>query len=121
MPEPISNDERTAASLQAGLHDLAEAVRQADHLSPETQRTLSELVDELGGSVRPETLSPAETAHLTENLAHLTQALQQREDRSVLSAARDRIEKAAVLAEVKAPVATGILRRLLDVLADLGI
>src|SRR5207237_8396309 len=76
MPESNSNDERTAASLQAGLHDLAKAVRQADHLSPETQRTLPDLVDELGGSVRPEKLSPAETAHLTENLAHLTQPLQ---------------------------------------------
>src|SRR5437867_3707152 len=78
MPEQPSSPPPTAARVQAGLQELAQRLRQADHLEPEAQQALASLVEELSQTLtRPEVPS-AEMAHLAASAAQLAQALQQR-------------------------------------------
>jgi hypothetical protein len=103
------------------LRELARLLRKARHLDPDAKQELADLVDELGGALHPEAFSSAETAHLADSAAHLAQALSRPGDTGLLDAARERLEKAVARAEAKAPVATGVARRLIDALANLGI
>jgi uncharacterized protein DUF4404 len=112
---------QNTAQVQARLHELAEVLRQADHLEPEAQQALANLVEELSKALTPAALTGGETAHLASSAAGLAQSLHQQASPTLLSAAKRRLEQAALRAEAQAPVATGIARRLLDALADLGI
>ena len=120
MPEQSSSPQ-DGAQVQANLHELAEVLREAHHLEPEAQEALANLVDELGKALTPAALASSETAHLASTAAGLARTLHQEASPSLLSAAKRRLEQAALRAEAQAPVATGIARRLLDALADLGI
>src|SRR5262249_54777291 len=119
--EERPSEERTSALIRATFHDVAQTLREADHLEPEAQEALADLVDELGKVVTPAALTNSETAHLVTSAANLVQALRQQPNPSLLSAAKQQLERAAVRAETKAPVATGVARRILETLADLGI
>ena len=110
-----------AAALEASIHELAQVVLGAHHLEPEAQRALADLVDELSKILHAAPIPAEETARLAESAAHLAQALQQRHDTTFLAQARDRLTEAVARAEAQAPVATGVARRLLDALANLGI
>jgi hypothetical protein len=114
MPEPPQR-----AALEASIHDLALAVRDARHLDPQAQRDLTDLVDELTEAAAD--LSSAEATHLAESAGHLAEALRQHHEPSLRARARDRLLAAVAKAEVEAPVAAGFARRLLDVIANLGI
>jgi hypothetical protein len=115
MPE-----EPERSNLHAHLQELAHLLRDADHLAPEAQQQLADLVGELSAALAGN-LSSAEAEHLGSTAAHMIQALHEQQNADYLSAARDRLRDAAVRAEVAAPGATGIVRRLLDTLANLGI
>lgn len=121
MPEQPQRSPQAAADVLACLHEVAQFLRQAHHLEPEAQRALADLVDELSRSVNPADLPSVETAHLAQTTAQLARALDQQHDETVVARARDRLEAAAAQAEVQAPLATGLARRVLDVLANLGI
>lgn len=110
MAQPSSGD-------PARLRELAGLLRAADHLSPEAQQALADLVEELSGAL-PGT---AASAQLAESAAHLAAALHEQKDPGLLERARQRLEEAALRAETEAPVATGVVRRLIDALANLGI
>jgi hypothetical protein len=58
---------------------------------------------------------------LANTAANLARALHQQHNPTLLSAAKQRLEQAALRAEAQVPMATGVARRLLDTLADLGI
>ena len=62
-----------------------------------------------------------EAAHLAESSAHLVEALHRKHHAGLIAAAKERLEEAATRAEAEAPVATGLARRLIDTLANLGI
>jgi hypothetical protein len=109
------------ASLEASIHELARVVREGRHLDPDAQQALADLVDELTNTLQNTALPAEETARLAESAAHLAQALHQRHEPTMLQQARDRLQQAVARAEVEAPVATGIARRLLDALANIGI
>jgi hypothetical protein len=109
------------SSVQHTLQELAGRLREADHLDPEAQQYLADLVAELGQTLHPEVLSSGETAHLAESAAQLARALQQGRDPSVLRKAKQRLEAAVVGAEARAPVVVGVVRRLIDALANIGI
>jgi hypothetical protein len=108
------------SDLPRHLQELARLLQEADHLDPQAQQELAELVAELSQALARK-LPSAEVEHLGQSAVHLIQALHQQENRDYLTAARDRLRAAAVRAEVQAPVATGIVRRLIDTLANLGI
>jgi Pex19 protein family len=99
------------------LEQLASLLRQAPHLDAETQRQLADLLDELGKALGDE---PA-GAKVAESAAQVAHALQNEGQPSRVTSAMRRLEESAARAEAEAPLATGIVRRFLEALADLGI
>jgi hypothetical protein len=115
LPPDASTD------LEANLHRIAGLLRDAGHLSPEAQESLALLVDDLAGTVKKPTGDPAAATHVAATAAQLLNALVQKHDQGVLSAARDRLERTVMSAGNQAPMAAGVARRLLDILAGIGI
>jgi hypothetical protein len=107
--------------LRKNLQDLAQALREATHLEPESGEALANLMEELSQSVDPAALPSAATTHLAATAANLVQGLHQRQSPSLLTAARKRLQAATLRAEAEAPLATGIIERLLSILANFGI
>jgi hypothetical protein len=103
------------------LHELAEMVRDADHLGPETQQALAGLLDELGKALTPGGTAPAEVTHLAASTAQLAHALREPHKTGPLAAARKKFEAAVAQAEAKAPMLTGLAQRFIETLANLGI
>jgi hypothetical protein len=120
MTEPPSPGPDAAAQIRANLLESARLLREAHHIDPEAQRTLADLVEELGEALDPSASSSDHTIHLAESSTHLVRALHQRHE-GLIASARQRLAAAAARAESDAPVATGIARRFIDALADLGI
>jgi hypothetical protein len=102
------------------LQELAQVLRESRHLGPQVQRELADLLEELAGELESAAPSP-HAEHLAESAAHLAQELNEQRGKGPLAAAVQRLKDAAARAEAKAPVATGLARRLVDVLADIGI
>jgi hypothetical protein len=107
--------------VQSNLREVAKVLRSARHLGPEAQTALADLVDELGQTVNPAALSAEAAEHLADSASHLAEGLEGRRNETLLAAARHRLEEVALRAETEAPTLAGIVRRLLDALADLGI
>jgi len=118
MPElePPANP----SDLRTNLQELARLLHSARHLKPQAQQELADLVAELSQALAGN-LTSAEAEHLGQSAVHMIQALHEQQDADYLTAARDRLRSAAVRAEVVAPVATGIVRRLIEALTNLGI
>jgi hypothetical protein len=110
----------TASAVQTHLRTIAQILHEVRHLGPEAQQLLTDLVEELGNALDSAKVPSAELAHLAESTAHLVQAAHRHEDKG-LAAARDRLEKALVGAEMEFPRLVDIARRLADTLAGLGI
>jgi hypothetical protein len=62
-----------------------------------------------------------EAAHLAECANHVLQSVHQKKGKSVIADARDRLEKAIIAAEARSPTLAGLVERLMDALASLGI
>jgi hypothetical protein len=120
MPEQQPSEPPDRLALRSNLQELAQLLRETPHLEPDAQQELADLVAELSQALAGN-LTSAEAQHLGQNAVHMIKALHEQRDQDYLSAARDRLRDAAVRAEVKAPVATGIVRRLIDALTNLGI
>lgn len=110
--------ESTREPVQSNLREVAQLLREARHLDADAQQELADLMEELASVVAA---APAETSHLAGHAAQLAHALHQQHDTGLLSSAKRRLEESARRAEAEAPVASGIVRRLLDTLANLGI
>jgi len=121
MPETPRSNTPALPEVQARLHEVARMLRHSSSLDPESQRALAELVDELSSVLAGSTAPPAEVAHLAESTSHLAETLHHHQDRGVLGKARDRLERAVIRAEMHAPVAVGLARRLVDALANIGV
>lgn len=101
------------------LLDLAGLLRGARHLTPETRAALADLLAELAEALGPGNSGP-QAAHLADTAAQAARALNE-PHHGLLTTARERLEAAAIRAEAKAPVATGVAWRLLDLLSEIGI
>jgi F0F1-type ATP synthase membrane subunit b/b' len=121
MAESPQTNPQNLGEVQARLHEVAEVLRHADRLEPEAQDALADLVDELSKLLTAANVPVTEATHLASEAANLARALQQPENRTLLAAARRRLEAAAIRAEEGAPLASGFVQRLLDTLANLGI
>ncbi len=111
----------TSIDLEASLHRIAGLLRDAGHLNPEAQQSLALLVDDLAEAVKKPAGDPAAANHVAKTAAHLLDALVHQHDQGMLSAARDRLERTVMGAESQAPMAAGVARRLLEILAGIGI
>jgi hypothetical protein len=120
MPGEIDKQAQDIAEVRARLHEVAQMLRTSNSLDAESRPMLAELVDELGAALNT-AHAPAEVARLAESAAHLAESLHHQRDQGFLGNARDRLNSALIKAEVKAPVAAGVARRLLDAIANLGI
>jgi hypothetical protein len=107
--------------VQARLHQVARMLQKSGSLDPDARSVLADLVDELGVLLRSSNAPAAEVAHLADSAAQLAESLHHQQERGLLGAARDRFNAAVIRAEATAPVAAGLARRLLDVLANIGI
>ncbi|QDV33088.1 DUF4404 family protein [Tautonia plasticadhaerens] len=117
---PPPADPEHLARLRTDLVESARLLRDAHHLDPEERARLAELIDELGQALDP--AAPPETAaHLASSASALARALHERRDEGLLSSTRARLDEAAAHAEAEAPFATQVVRRFLDLLAQIGI
>jgi|SRR6516225_3619268 len=121
MPEKPQPNVPGESPVRTRLRELAQAVRRAHHLEPETRQKLADLLARLSQELKPETLSAEDKAHLVAGIVELSEALEQEKGTGPLTAARERLEEAVVETQAEAPVATGFLRRLIDALANIGI
>jgi hypothetical protein len=110
---------RATADLQ--LRETVRRLREADHLPPQEREGLAAAADRLADALASKDMSPAEAAQLDETASGLVEAVNQRHSASLLQAARERLERAIIAAETRAPLATGLARQLIDTLATLGI
>jgi hypothetical protein len=90
------------------------------HIGPQARRELADVLDELATELAKIPESP-QAGHLAESAAHLVDELRGERAEGPLAAAKHRLEEAAARAEAKAPVATGLAFRLVDLLAEIGI
>lgn len=112
---------QTPPDVPHRLHAIAQLLRESEHLEPDAQQALAELLDELGNALTSPSEAGAEAAHLTETTAQLVQALHAGEEPRKVATARSRLQEAILRAEAKAPVAAGIANRLIDTLSNIGI
>ena len=103
------------------LRDTARRLREVDHLAPEKRQALAAAADRLADALASEDTPPAEAARLGDAASDQIEAVNQRHGAGLLRAARERLERAAAAAEARAPVAVGVARQLIDVLATMGI
>lgn len=120
MSERLPIDPAEAAELRAQLMECAALLRESRQLDEESQLALAALVVELSELLDPDATSP-HVSHLAETSAQLIQTLHAHQDPGLISAARERLEQAAARAETEAPVATGVVRQMIDALASIGI
>src|SRR5262245_59936599 len=120
MPEPQPRG-AAAPEVQAQLHEIAQLLRTAYHLRPESQAALAELADDLGNVHGQGAPPSAESETLLRHAHQLVEALHQEEDSGLVAAARQKLEEAVATVEGRAPYAVAFARRLLDVLVSLGI
>ncbi len=110
-------------SVPAGvdvIEELARRLHEAEHLEPQARGEVAALLRELAAELdQPD--PPPHAQHLVESTAQLVHAVKDRHEPGLIEASRERLEEAVVRAEAKAPVATGIVLRLIDVLAATGI
>src|SRR5262245_9661174 len=94
--------------VKATLHAIAGLLRDVQHLGPEGQRTLAELVEELSRALETGDIPSAEMAQLAETTAHLVDELRQRKKSHALPTIRERLEQAALALETQHPVVSGL-------------
>jgi hypothetical protein len=120
MTEPTPPTPEAVATVRTQLQEVVPLLREGRHLDRDVQQALADLVDELIRMMDPH--APADsTAHLAESSTQLVRALHRKQHTGMLAAAKARLEEAATRAEAEAPMATGLARRLIDTLSNLGI
>jgi hypothetical protein len=120
MSDPAPPPSPSAAEVRGLLVSIAQFLRQAHRMGPETQLVLADYVEELGKALEDSDISTTEIARLTQCASQLLDAVHD-EEPGVLQGARDRLERTVVAAETQAPILAGLLRRLAETLSNLGI
>lgn len=117
----MSNPTPTAAEVQATLRRISELLRDADHLEPGSRQALAQVIEELTGHLGEGGVTAAQMEHLRESAAQLLAALRRPQDAGATQAARERLHEARSALEPQSMFLAGIMRRLLEALAALGI
>ena len=118
--KPVGSD-ANKNHVQRHLHALSHLLRAKHRLTPEAQALLADLVDELANALESKEVPNDDVAQLTESASHLVQAVHEKHEPGMLEAAEDRLERAVVAVESKAPTLASLTRRLAQMLSDLGI
>jgi hypothetical protein len=117
----MTSQKASPPPIEQKLHEAAGRLRDADHLEQGAQDALANLADELATALGQGAVASAEEERLAEHVLQLIEALHPHRREGLLTAARSHLEDAMFAAEVRAPLAAGVARRLLEVLSNLGI
>lgn len=120
MTDPSPSAVPSGEAEQVSLAELARLLRHVDHLEPEARRQLADLVEELDSALHGNK-SEESAQHLAESVRQLAQALQTQHPENPITHAREQLEATVARTAAEVPVASGVARRLIDILADLGI
>lgn len=107
--------------LQDHLVEVADGLRDVEHIDPQARRELADLLDELSEAIATTKLPAQDVEHLVATTTHVAKSLQHPATHGVVSSAVERLEHAVLSAQSRAPVLAGITRRLIDVLSSIGI
>jgi hypothetical protein len=122
MPDPSSSQSKPPDEVLANLLSTAQTLSATEHLTPTAQKTLADLVSELGKALTSGKASSEEVGRLAESVALLNQAISDQENREHSKwAARERLQESIYLTEAKHPVLAGLAQQFLNILAELGI
>ncbi len=121
MSDQSAREPQAVAELQARLRQLSASIRQTDHLDSTTQSSLASLLDELSVHLDSNGHELEKTTHLAEAVSDVTHSLHEPHSAGLIQSASTRLQEAAARAEVEAPVATSVVYRFIDVLANMGI
>ena len=120
MPETDSSGTPSLPEIQERLREVAGLLRESPAIDPESRQALAGLIDELGTALASGVGPSPEGAHLALTAAHLAESLHQ-QDQGRLGQVRDRLEQGLLAAEARAPLVSGLIHRLLEALANVGI
>jgi len=120
MPEPAQPHATPPSVVPDRLREVARLLRGADHLEPETQKSLADLADELANALSAGGVPSQEEAQLGQLASQLIQALH-RKEAAPIAATRHRLQDAIYAAEARAPFAAGLARQILEAIANIGI
>jgi diketogulonate reductase-like aldo/keto reductase len=121
MAERARPDAGPSLEVPVTLQELARLLRSADHLDPEGREKLARLLEYLARALADSNLTAEEQGLLRDRAINLARAVYERHSAGLLSAARDRLEEAALRVAAEAPLATGIARQIAEALATIGI
>jgi hypothetical protein len=116
---PHSSMARTHA--QARLLELAQLLREAGPIDPDTRERLTALVTELSQDLDRADLPPAEAAHLAEAIDLVVTSFKRSPEPESKPSVRVGLQGLVARAEAEAPVTTRFAEQLIDILANLGI
>ncbi len=115
------SDEREVDGLgRASLSELARLLRDVDHLEPDVRRELADVVDELEAAVRGE-LTAEQAEHVRASVRDVIEAIRAQREENPVAQAREQLESTVARTAAEAPVASGVARRFIEMLANLGI
>jgi len=120
MVEQPNAGPQMAADLRSRLQELGQLLSESDQLEPESQHELAGLVTELGEALDAGKLDPSTIQALADSTREMTLALRH-QHKSLLTSARDGLERVVVQAEDSHPIVTRFAERLIDVLSNIGI
>ncbi len=121
MSDQSAQGPQAVSDLQARLRQLSASIRQTDHLDASTQSSLASLLDELSVHLDSNGHELEKTTHLAKAVSEVTHSLHEPHSAGLIQSASIRLQEAAARAEVEAPVATSVVYRFIDVLANMGI
>jgi hypothetical protein len=120
IPMPMPSDSHGQPGVETNLHDLAQLLRQAEHLGPKTQMALAQILEELAQAMHSAPVPSQELIPLAHSTADLVHALHQKEDTQI-SSTQARLRRSILQIENQSPFVAQLAERLLDTLASSGI
>ncbi len=120
MPETPESTPGADSTARERLLELAQSLHEADHLEPDARRELADLLRELAANLSPDA-PPEQASHLAESASHLVRLLHERPESGLIEAAKQSLEEATVRAGSNMPMAAELARRIVELLANLGI
>lgn len=120
MSEPSPSVSPRGPAVRERLQELARLVRETDHLGPDVQKELADLLEAMAGELAAGPVSP-QAEQVAETTVSLARELHEQRVGGPLEAAKQRVIETAARAEAKAPVTTGLALRLVDLLSEIGI
>jgi hypothetical protein len=109
------------SNVQERLQEVASLLGDATHLDPAARQALAGLAEEMRSALAATNVPSDEELRLAQHATQLIDALHRQQQSNVVTAARQRLDKAILSTEFRAPVLAGLGRQLLDLLATLGI